>query len=125
MGKDTAFNNLYLNRISLDADNLFLNPVEFACQLFNLLDQFKIACDNNTDFVLQSVNNFKATCKSFDHYGNILSPGWQAWCHAMILEHNITIDFDIQNNFNEFIEFLGCNNEQFKYLTESQFLIQV
>jgi hypothetical protein len=125
MGKDPMFNNLYLNCISLDTDNLFLNPVEFACQLFNSLDQFEIACANNTDFVLQSVDNFKATCKPDDHFGNVQSPAWQAWCHALTLEHNIPVDVNIRNNFNGFVEFVNHNNEQFKNITQAQFLIQV
>jgi len=125
MGKDPAFNNLYLNRIALDADHLFLNPVEFSQQLFNLLDQFEIDYASDTDFVLQSVDNFKATCKPLEHYGNVHSTGWQAWCHALTLEHNIAVDVNIQNNFNGFVEFVDRNNEQFKDITREHFLIQV
>ena len=125
MGNDPVFNNLYLNCIKLDADHLFLTPVEFAGQLFNLLDQYKIAYVDNTDFVLQSIDNFKATCKPHDHYGNVQSLAWQAWCHALALEHNITVDINIQNNFDEFIQFVDHNNEQFKHITKEKFLIQV
>jgi hypothetical protein len=125
MGTDPMFNNLYLNRIALDADHLFLNPVEFSQQLFHLLDQYKIACDNNTDFVLQSIDNFKATCKPNDHYGNVQSTAWRAWCHALTLEHNITVDVNIRNDFDSFVEFIGCNNDQFKAITQEHFLIQV
>jgi hypothetical protein len=125
MGKDPAFNNLYLSRISLDSDNLFLNPAEFAQQLFDFLSKHNITYFADTNFVLQSVDNFKATCKPADHYGNIQSTGWLAWCHALTLEHNIAIDVNIRDNFNGFIEFVDCNNNQFKSITQEHFLIQV
>ena len=125
MGNDIMFNNLYLDHVALDADNLFLNPVEFAIQLFELLNKHDITYSNNVDFVLKSIDNFKATCKPHDHFGNVQSTAWQAWCHAAILEHNITLDVNIRDNFNGFIEFIGRNNEQFKDITKEKFLIQV
>jgi hypothetical protein len=109
----------------LNADNLFLNPVEFAQQLFNLLDQFEIDYASDTDFILQSIDNFKATCKPAEHFGNVRSTGWQAWCHALSLEHHIPVDVNIHNDFNGFIEFVDCRNDQFKIITQENFLIQV
>jgi hypothetical protein len=125
MGKDPMFNNLYLSRIALDSDNLFLNPAEFSRQLFELLSKHNITYVADLNFVLQSIDNFKATCKPNEHFGNVQSSAWQAWCHALALEHGIPLDFVIRENFNRFLEFVDHNNEQFKIITQEHFLITV
>ena len=125
MGNDPAFNNLFRNHISLDADLLFVDPDKFVRQLFGLLDRHNITYANNLDFVLKSIDNFKLTCHVDDHYGNVQSSAWQAWCHALSLEHDIAVDVNIREDFDGFVRFVDCNNKLFKDLTQQHFLTQV
>lgn len=125
MGNDPVFNNLYLNCISLNSDLLFTSPNQFGQQLFDLLNRFKIKHTDNIDFVLKSIDNFKLTCHLSEHFGNIQSLAWQAWCHALILEHNIPLDLNISNNFDGFLEFVDHNNTLFKNITQEHFLTEV
>jgi hypothetical protein len=122
---DKMFNELYLDHISLDTDLLFVDPTKFAGQLFELLDRHKITYINNLDFIIKSIDNFKSTCRVSEHYGNIQSPVWQAWCHALILGSPNSVDASVPDSFNNFLKFIENKNTAFKTHTQKHFLTKV
>jgi len=96
----------YLDNIVIDADLIFTNPVNFANQVFELLNQYNISYTANIDFVLKSVDNYKKTCWSLNKIDISNNIPWLAWCHAMCLLNNITIPMVINEKFDEFAKWI-------------------
>lgn len=125
MGRDPVFNNLYLNRITLDADLMFENSGSFATQLFDLLTRHGIKHVPDHGFVQQALDNWLKTCRVQSHFGNTESMAWLAWCHAMVQEHDMHLDLDIATNFDGFVDFVKNKNQWFKDITQDKFRISV
>ena len=119
------FDDMYINNIKLDYDILWTDPILFISALYNLLDQYNINYQVNDVFVLNSINNYKATCRKavLQHQGNINSILWQGWCHSLALTYNVDIPFNIINNYNLLPKFLNDNNNFFIEKTKESFIM--
>lgn len=125
MGCDPVFNNLYLDRVTLDADLMFVDDQLFATKLFELLTRHGIDHDPDRDFVRQALINWFKTCRIQEHFGNSQSMAWLSWCHALTQEHNMSLDINIAENFDLFVDFVNLNNHVFKDITQQNFIIKV
>ena len=125
LGSDPVFNNLYLDRVTLDADLMFMDDQLFATKLFELLTRHGIDHAADGDFVRQSLINWFKTCQLQEHFGNTQSQAWLSWCHALTQEHGMSLDIDIAKNFDLFVDFVANNNLVFKDITQQNFIVRV
>jgi hypothetical protein len=119
------FHQDYTSNIVLNADLLFNKTDAFAEQLYELLDQYNVVFARNTDYVLESIENFKKSCWTIDKIDISNNIPWFAWCHAYCLLKNIHIPIKITADINAAQEWFVTNQDLFLQETNKQFITHI
>lgn len=87
------YDQYYCHNIELDYRWIFQDPTRFADWVCEFLDTNQIAYHDNRDYMLTSMVNYGKTCIDPSNIiGNLDSPIWLGWLHAVSLINNIGID---------------------------------
>jgi len=115
----------YSKGTPIRADLMWSDPVQFAADVYTVLEQQSIDYVPNNTFVEQAIANFARTCWTAHTIDLESGIAWLAWCHAICLQQGIQIPVSIQQDFDQACEFLTQKNDWFLSHTQQNYLITI
>ena len=109
-----AYAGVYDTHIDLDYADIFKNTPAFRQQLISMLSRAEWPyCDRVTQpFVDDAAAQFRATVVDpREHWGNVHSTGWLAWCHSWCQQHSVEIPVSVADAVPEYQQWLLQNQQ--------------